>query len=120
MIVGIGVDVCSLTRFAAAAERPGVLDRLLTDAERAGRPETLAGRFAAKEALAKALGAPAGLVWTDCAVLPDPSGAPAFKLAGTVAARASELGVESVHLSISHDAGVAVAMVVCEGRGRHD
>ncbi len=115
VILGIGVDVCSLSRFAAASSRPAVLERLLTEAERQGRPETLAGRFAAKEALAKALGAPTGLVWTDCTVTRDESGAPAFVLAGTVAARAKELGVERIHLSISHDAGVAVAMVVCEG-----
>jgi len=115
VIVGIGVDVCSLARFAAASERPGVLDRLLTPDEQGGRPETLAGRFAAKEALAKALGAPAGMVWTDCVVSPDAAGQPSFSLTGTVAARASELGVRHTHLSISHDAGVAVAMVVCEG-----
>jgi holo-[acyl-carrier protein] synthase len=115
VIVGIGVDVCSLARFASASERPGVLDRLLTPAEQAGRAETLAGRFAAKEALAKALGAPSGMVWTDCVVSADPAGQPSFALTGTVATRASELGVRHMHLSISHDAGVAVAMVVCEG-----
>lgn len=115
MVIGIGVDVCALDRFAAAAARAGVLDRLLTPTEQRGRPETLAGRFAAKEALAKALGAPAGLVWTDCTVSSDASGRPSFTLGGTVAARAAELGVATVHLSISHDAGVAVALVVCEG-----
>lgn len=124
MIVGVGVDVCSLERFAAASGRPGVLERLLTAQERAGRPETLAGRFAAKEALAKALGAPGGLRWTDCVVVSDAAGRPSFVLAGTVAARASELGVRRVHVSISHDAGVAVAVVVCEdddrAGGRHD
>ena len=114
MIVGIGFDVCSLDRFAAAAARHGVLERLFTPAERSGRPETLAGRFAAKEALAKALGAPGGLSWTDCVVSSDAAGQPSFALSGTVAARAAELGVQRVHLSISHDAGVAVALVVCE------
>lgn len=114
MIVGIGVDVCSLQRFADAAGRPGVLARLFTDAERHGRPETLAGRFAAKEALAKALGAPAGLVWTDCVVSTDAAGRPSLALRGTVASRAAELGVVRTHVSISHDAGVAVAMVVAE------
>lgn len=114
MIVGIGVDVCSLERFAAAAARPGVLARLLTDAEQRGRGESQAGRFAAKEALAKALGAPVGLVWTDCVVATDDDGRPSFELTGTVAARAAELGVTHTHVSISHDAGVAVAMVVLE------
>lgn len=114
MIVGIGVDVCALQRFADAAARPGVLERLLTHAERTGRLESQAGRFAAKEALAKALGAPAGLVWTDCHLDTDADGAPSFVLAGTVAARAKELGIARVHVSISHDAGVAMAMVICE------
>ena len=113
MIVGIGVDVCSLERFEAACTRPGVLDRLLTPAEQRGRPESQAGRFAAKEALAKALGAP-GLAWTDCEVVTDEGGAPSFVVRGGVAARLDELRVGRVHLSISHDAGVAVAMVVCE------
>jgi len=115
MIVGVGTDVCSLRRFADALTRPGVLERLFAPAERDARPATLAGRFAAKEALAKALGGPPGLVWTDCSVLSDASGAPRFELSGTVAACAAELGIERVHLSISHDAGVAVALVVCEG-----
>jgi holo-[acyl-carrier protein] synthase len=114
VIVGVGVDVCSLERCGAATARPGVLERLLTPAERAGRLETLAGRFAAKEALAKALGAPAGLVWSDCVVSADAAGRPSFEVSGTVAARAAALGVRTLHLSISHDGGVAVALVVCE------
>lgn len=115
MIIGIGTDVCSLARFAAATARPGLLERLFGPCERDASSQTLAGRFAAKEALAKALGAPAGLVWTDCAVVPDAAGRPEFLLAGTIAAKAAELGITRVHLSISHDGGVAVAMVVCEG-----
>lgn len=115
MIVGIGTDVCSVERFVAAEARPGVTERLLAVDEREGSPQTRAGRFAAKEALAKALGAPAGLNWLDCRVLRAESGQPSIELAGTVRARAEELGVRTVHLSISHDAGVAVAMVVCEG-----
>lgn len=115
MIIGIGVDVCSLQRFEDAAARPGVLDRLLTPQEQWGNKQSLAGRFAAKEALAKALGAPTGLAWIDCHVTKDDAGAPGFELEGSVAARASALGVRRIHLSISHDGGIAVAMVVCEG-----
>ena len=115
MIVGIGTDVCSVARFLAASARPGVAERVLCGDERAGSPQTLAGRFAAKEALAKALGAPAGLSWLDCRVVRAGSGQPSFELTGSVQARADELGVRQVHLSISHDAGVALAMVVCEG-----
>ncbi len=112
MIRGVGVDVCAIERFANP--RPGVLERVFNEAERSGSAATLAGRFAAKEAVAKALGAPAGLVWRDCTVTRLPSGQPVLELSGSVAARAAELGVTKTHLSISHDGGVAVAIVVCE------
>ncbi len=75
---------------------------------------SLAGRFAAKEALAKALGAPAGLHWVDAEVVTEESGQPRFVLTGTVAERAQQLAVASIHLSISHDAGIASAVVVAE------
>jgi holo-[acyl-carrier protein] synthase len=97
------------------------LRRLFTAAEveRCGRSrapsESLAARFAAKEALAKALGAPAGLHWQDAEVVSESSGRPLFTLRGTVAARAEEVGATSVHLSLSHDAGIASAVVVLEG-----
>ena len=114
VIVGMGVDVCSLERFEAASARPGLVDRLLRPSEQAGSLASRAGRFAAKEALAKALGAPPGLVWTDCVVVTDDFGRPGYELSGTVAERAATLGITRVHLSISHDAGIALAMAVCE------
>ena len=115
MIVGIGLDLTEVFRFSRAVERPGVLERLFTTAEREDAPtERLAGRFAAKEALAKSLGAPHGLVWTDVEVLRDDLGKPYFLFYGTVAERVAALGIANVHLSITHDAGVAAAMVVCE------
>jgi holo-[acyl-carrier-protein] synthase len=115
MIVGIGLDLTEVFRFSRAIERNGVLARLFTPAELVGAPkERLAGRFAAKEALAKAVGAPKGLVWTDVEVLADECGQPFIKASGTVAARLAELGVTTVFVSITHDAGVAAAMVVCE------
>ncbi len=115
MIVGIGVDVCEVARFERAVERrPGLRDRLLAPAEQTARPESQAARFAAKEALAKALGAPSGMVWHDAIVSTDDHGRPCFVLTGTVAARAAELGIETIHLSLSHDAGIATAFVVCE------
>ena len=73
-----------------------------------------AARFAAKEALYKALGGGEGLSWQDCEVVTDGE-AVRFELRGSLARRAEELGVRRVHLSLTHDAGVAVAMVVCEG-----
>ena len=127
MIVGLGVDVVGLERFEQAIRRAGVVERLFGEAERAGAErlgveglsgaravEWLAGRFAAKEALAKALGAPGGLVWTDVSVGSGASGRPELAMTGTVAARAAELGVGAAHVSITHDAGVAVAVVVLE------
>ena len=116
MIVGVGIDVCDLDRFAASLERtPGLRERLFTPDEASRPPASLAARFAAKEALAKALGAPTGLAWHDAEVVSESTGRPRFELRGTVRQRAEELGVTSVHLSLSHDAGIASAMVVLEG-----
>jgi holo-[acyl-carrier protein] synthase len=115
-VIGIGVDVVDVARFTRAVARtPRLLDRLLTGAEQSvGRPERLAARFAAKEAMAKALGAPAGLSWHDAEVVSD-GGRPRFALRGTVAAAAAHLGVTAWHLSLSHDGGIAAAFVVLEG-----
>ncbi|MFG1667959.1 holo-ACP synthase [Streptomyces sp. Y7] len=121
-IIGVGIDVAEIDRFEAALERtPGLAERLFLESElllpggaRRGIA-SLAARFAAKEALAKALGAPAGLLWTDAEVCVEASGQPRLRVTGTVAARAAELGVRSWHVSLSHDAGVASAVVVAEG-----
>ncbi len=114
-VVGVGIDVVDIERFGASLERtPGLLTRLFTEGE-AGRPlASLAARFAAKEALAKALGAPVGMAWHDAEVGSESSGRPVFTLRGTVLARADDLGVASVHLSLSHDAGIASAVVMLE------
>jgi len=115
MIVGVGIDVCDVSRFAAAVQRrPGMVHRLFTPAEAQRPVASQAARFAAKEALAKALGAPAGLSWLDAEVLTDETGRPSFTVTGTVAARAADLGIASIHVSLSHDAGIASAVVVCE------
>ena len=77
MIVGIGVDIVNVGRLWAALERtPALGARLFAESERGGRPESLAASFAAKEAVAKALGAPPGLRWTDVAVSRDADGRP--------------------------------------------
>lgn len=116
-IVGVGVDIVDVARFAAALERtPALAARILTPAELAvARPERLAARFAAKEAVAKALGAPGGLAWHDAEVVSEAGGRPALRVRGTVAAAAQRRGVRSWHLSLSHDAGSAIALVVAEG-----
>lgn len=116
MIIGIGIDVCDVRRFAEAIERqPRMVQRLFTPLEAERSMASLAARFAAKEALAKALGAPAGMSWQDAEVQTDDVGRPYFVVTGTVRSRARELGISTIHLSLSHDAGVASAMVVCEG-----
>ena len=115
MIVGIGTDLVVIERFQAMlARRPGLAERLLTDGERALSVESQAARFAAKEALAKALGSPGGMRWLDCEVVKTHVGVPSFRAYGSVAARIEALGIESIHLSLSHDGGFATAMVVCE------
>lgn len=121
MIVGVGIDVAEVVRFEEAMRRtPQLAERLFVDAElhlpsgeRRG-VASLAARFAAKEALAKALGAPRGLRWTDAEVVTADSGQPSLLVRGTVAARAAELGVARWHVSLSHDAGVASAVVIAE------
>ena len=115
MIVGIGVDVVDVPRFGRQLERtPGLRARLFVPAERELNLRSLAARFAAKEAVAKALGAPAGMNWQDCQVDLDAAGAPAVSVRGTVAAAAEAKGVRTWHLSLSHDGDVATAMVVAE------
>ncbi|MGJ3507845.1 holo-ACP synthase [Enemella sp. A6] len=117
-VVGVGIDVCEVERLRETLlRRPGMVHRLFTAQEAARRVESLAGRWAAKEALAKALGAPAGLVWLDAEVISTASGRPEFSVTGTVAARAAELGIDRIHLSMSHDGGIATAIVVCESTG---
>ena len=115
MIVGIGTDLCVVERFRAMLERrPNLLERLLTPGEQQLSLPSQAARFAAKEALAKALGSPGGMRWLDCEITKSQAGVPSFVATGTVAARIAELGITSIHLSISHDGGYATAMVVCE------
>ena len=122
MIVGVGIDVVPVQRFAEALRRTPALaarlftpDEQLTDTGGRRTAESLAARFAAKEALAKALGAPGGMLWTDAEVITDPYGRPHLEVRGTVAARASALGVTHWHVSLSHDGGIASATVIAEG-----
>ncbi len=123
MIVGVGIDVASVTRIATMYERYGqrVIERLLSAPEReflearsADKMTALAGRFAAKEAAVKALGAPRDIGWHDLRVLRENNGAPRLEFHGRAAEHAAARGAVRQHLSISHDAGVAVAVVILE------
>ena len=118
-IVGIGVDVVDLARFSGVVERtPGIIDRLFTKAEQTSAEGhqlpliSLAGRFAVKEAVAKALGAPVGMEWHDCEV--SNGGAPTLTISGSVLEVAEAAGVTNWHVSISHDGPVAIAYVIAE------
>lgn len=115
MIVGIGTDLCVIERFEEMLRRrPGIAERILTPEERALPVQSQAARFAAKEALAKALGSPGGMSWLDAEVVRSEAGEPSFVVTGTVAERLAELGITRIHLSVSHDGGFASATVVCE------
>ncbi|WP_226345680.1 holo-ACP synthase [Agilicoccus flavus] len=117
MIVGIGVDVVDVARFERVLSRtPTMAARLFVEAERGLPMASLAGRFAAKEAVAKTLGSPPGLGWHDAWVERGAHGRPLLRVGGPVASAAAQLGITHWHLSISHDGGVAAAYVVAEAR----
>ncbi|MDJ0766156.1 MAG: holo-ACP synthase [Myxococcota bacterium] len=124
MILGLGIDVCPIDRIEQVLGRHGDIfsRRVFTDSEQAhagdgrARAERLAARWAAKEASIKALGGPSGLRWRDMEVVNAPSGAPALLFHGQAAERAQEMGVVRRFLSLSHAGGVAVAVVILEGK----
>ena len=124
MILGVGVDTVSLSRFEAKlAETPRLKDRLFLDIETQNSGadggvasiQTLAGRFAAKEAVIKALSGNPGIEWHGIEVGKESSGKPVIWLHGETAKIALQFGVRKFHVSISHDGDSAVAFVVAEG-----
>lgn len=128
MILGIGVDLCPVERMERILDRYGdlFLNRVFTAAEQTyagagvNKAERFAARFAAKEAVIKALGgAPSGLRWQDMEVAKQESGAPSMLLKGSAKARADALGVKKCWLSLTHAGNAAVAMVVLEGDDSH-
>ena len=123
MVLGLGIDVCSIERIDGLLTRWGdrFWYRILGEAERAAlanrtdRATALAGRFAAKEALAKAMQGAVGVAWHDLEVRGAPKRQPELILHGPAQALAARVGVSRVLLSITHDAGVAAAVVILEG-----
>jgi len=116
MIIGIGVDLVDIARFERSVARtPRLLERLFTPAERELPLRSLAARYAAKEALIKALGGSDGVHWAEIDIAKEASGAPRFVLSGSTAAVVGDRGISTVHLSMSHDAGFAIANVIAEG-----
>lgn len=123
MILGVGTDLCAIERIAKALENPRFLQRIYTPAEQTRldglcaerRYERAAGMFAAKEAVSKALGTGfTGFGFADVEILSDAMGKPVVQLHG----KAAELaGNANVHLSISHEGGMAIAFAVIEPKG---
>ena len=112
MIDGIGIDVVDIERFKSSLDRtPGLVEKLFTVNERTKPISSLAARFAAKEALAKALSVGKGLPWNDAEILNLENGKPVFLFRGEIA---EIIDGADVHLSLSHDAGIASAMVIVE------
>src|SRR5690606_31825227 len=103
VIIGTGIDLVDIARFERTIARtPRLLDRLFAPAERTLKPASLAARYAAKEALIKALGGSDGVYWTDIEIASEPSGKPLFALSGSTAQVVEERGITSVHLTMSH------------------
>ena len=123
MILGMGIDVCSIERIEGMLTRWGdrFWYRILREDERASlahrvdRATALAGRFAVKEAVAKAMEGGIGVGWHDLEVRGAPKRPPLLVLHGPARELADRVGVARVHVSITHDAGVAVAFVILEG-----
>ena len=127
MIAGIGVDIVDVSRVASLLERYGdrFLRRVFTDQEvryalgSANRAERLAGRFAVKEAVMKALGTgkSQGILWRDVETARGAMGRPVVRLHGQAVRWLRQRGGERVHVSITHDGGKAVAFVILEAAG---
>ncbi|WP_375773110.1 holo-ACP synthase [Archangium gephyra] len=122
-ILGLGMDICAVARIQRILDGPRAdrfLERVYTQAERAlcgaraDAASAYAARFAAKEALVKALGAPPGLTWQDMEVVRE-GGPPRFRLSGVALAEMEKRGAEAF-LALTHDAGVAAATVILQER----
>ena len=118
MIIGIGVDLADIARFERTIERtPRLLERMFGPVERELPLRSLAARYAAREALIKALGGSDGLAFHDVEIISDAAGKPSFSLTGGTAEVVAAKGGTTVHLSMSHDSDFAIAYVIVEGPG---
>ncbi len=112
----LGIDIIKVDRIAASLAKFGdrFTKRVLTPHEQRhvrGRPETMAGRWAAKEAVSKVLGLGVrGIGWRDIEIERLPTGQPSVRLHGRAAARATQLGMDRIAVSISHESDYAVAI----------
>lgn len=114
-VVGVGVDVVEISRLTGMLSRtPALLDRLFAPSERELSAASRAARVAAKEAVGKALGQPGDFSWQDVTVRRTDAGRPYVVLTGATLAAAERQRVAHLHLSLSHDADIATAIVVAE------
>lgn len=124
MIAGIGTDIIETERMRNAIRRHAerFLNHVFTPAEIEGAPDGpardayFAARWAAKEAVSKALGTGIGTecAWTDITVLRGPAGAPCVELSGAARCTARRRGIDRIHISLSHERNLAAAMAVAE------
>lgn len=126
MIIGVGTDIVETGRIKDLLDRHGssFTNRVLTHSETICASERrdpvpfIAGRWAAKEAISKALGCGIGsqCAWMDIEIMPDPTGKPRAVLSGKAKDTADSLGVKRIHLSISHERGHALANAILESK----
>ena len=122
-LLGVGVDLCGVARIERAIEKEHFYERVFTPEERAylnqkgkGRAQSAAAMFAAKEAVAKALGTgfSGGVMPWNISVVHDEKGAPGAELTGAAKARMEQIGGRNVMLSLSHEGGSAIAFAVIQ------
>lgn len=123
-LLGVGVDLCGIARIERAIEKAHFYERVFTPEERAyleqkgkGRAQSAAAMFAAKEAVAKALGTgfSGGVMPWNISVIHDEKGAPGAELSGAAKARLEQMGGASVRISLSHEGDSAIAFAVIGG-----
>lgn len=115
MIFGIGIDIVEVKRFEESlVKTPELKQRLFVESERDLKPRSLAARFAAKEALMKAIGEASGLSFQEVSVVSDKYGKPSFELVGGSKKTLESKNISTLHLSLSHDGDYAIAYVIAE------
>lgn len=122
MLIGIGIDLCEIARFENAQTRERFAERFFCEEERAyvaargaAAAQTAAGIFAAKEAALKAMGCGVALPLRDVGITHDEQGAPRYALRGEAAEKMAALGGKTMHLSVTHEGGMAAAVAIVEG-----
>ena len=123
MIIGIGIDIVDIREIDESLREEGFKERVFTTAEMdsvrryRNQAEHLAGKFAAKEAFMKAIGAglQQNVLFTQIESLNDLAGKPFINVSGEARKRLADCNTKQIHISISHSSGVAVAVVILEG-----